>query len=71
VKTPLYVDASETHMMMMIYPFSVGTLTFVKIIEIFVESLGHCTRTIRSTGLFFFLLVKTIRTSCIFKLSNQ
>jgi hypothetical protein len=70
VKTPLYVDVSETHMMMMIYPFSVGTLTFVKIIEIFVESLGHRTRTIRSTGLFF-LLVKTIMTSCIFKLSNQ
>jgi hypothetical protein len=43
VKTPLYGDVSEKPMMEMIYPFSIGTLTFVKTIEMLVESLGHCT----------------------------
>jgi hypothetical protein len=41
--------------MWMIYPFSVGTLTFVRTIETFVESLCHRTRTIRSSGSFLFL----------------
>jgi hypothetical protein len=41
VKTPLYGDVSEKLMMRMIYPFSVGTLTFVRTIEIFVEILCH------------------------------
>jgi hypothetical protein len=27
----------------MIYPFSTGTLTFIKMIEMFAESLGHRT----------------------------
>jgi hypothetical protein len=43
VKNPLYGDVSEKPMMGMIYPFSIGTLTFVKTIEMLVESLGHCT----------------------------
>jgi hypothetical protein len=38
----------------MIYPFSAGTLTFIEMIETFVESLGHGTRTIRSSGTFLF-----------------
>jgi hypothetical protein len=60
VKSPLYGDVSEKLMMGMIYPFSVGTLTFVRMIETFVEILCH-----RS-----FLLVRTIRSSCIIKSSN-
>jgi hypothetical protein len=43
VKSPLYRDVSEKPMMGMIYPFSVGTLAFVKMIETFVESLEHRT----------------------------
>jgi hypothetical protein len=43
VKSPLHGDVSEKHMMGMIYPFSLGTLTFVKTIETFVDSLGHRT----------------------------
>jgi hypothetical protein len=54
VKSPLYGDVSEKPMMRMIYPFSAGILTFVKTIETFVESLGHCTRMIRSSGSFLF-----------------
>jgi hypothetical protein len=41
-------------MMGMIYPFSTGTLTFVRTIEMFVESLCHHTRMIRSSGSFLF-----------------
>jgi hypothetical protein len=41
VKSPLYGDVSEKHMMGMSYLFSVGTLTFVRMIEIFVEILCH------------------------------
>jgi hypothetical protein len=55
VKSLLYGDASEKPMMGMIYPFSAGTLTFVKPIETFVESLGLCTRMIRSNGSFLLL----------------
>jgi hypothetical protein len=39
VKNPLYEDVSEKPMMRMIYLFSAGILTFVRMIEIFVESL--------------------------------
>jgi hypothetical protein len=38
----------------MIYPFSAGTLTFVRMIETFVESLCHRTQMIRSSGSFLF-----------------
>jgi hypothetical protein len=54
VKNPLYENVSEKPMMGMIYLFSAGTLTFVKTIETFVESLGHRTQTIRYSGLFLF-----------------
>jgi hypothetical protein len=57
VKSPLYRDVSEKPMMRMIYLFSVGTLIFVGTIETFVEIFCHR----------FFLLVRTIRTSCIIK----
>jgi hypothetical protein len=57
VKSPLYGDASEKHMMGMIYPFSAGTLTFVRTIEMFVEIFYHR----------FFLLVRMTRVSCIIK----
>jgi hypothetical protein len=39
VKSLLYGDVSEKPMMGMIYPFSVGTLTFVTMIETFVDIL--------------------------------
>jgi hypothetical protein len=57
VKSPLYGDVSKKHMMGMIYPFSAGTLTFVRTIETFVEIFYHR----------FFLLVRTTRVSCIIK----
>jgi zinc transporter ZupT len=41
VKSPLYGDVSEKPMMGMIYPFSAGTLTFVRTIETFVEIFYH------------------------------
>jgi hypothetical protein len=41
VKSPLYGDVSENPMMGMSYPFSAGTLTFVRMIETFVEILCH------------------------------
>jgi hypothetical protein len=37
VKSTLYGDVSEKPMMGMSYPFSAGTLTFVRMIEVFVE----------------------------------
>jgi hypothetical protein len=61
VQSPLYGDVSEKFMMGMIYPFSAGTLTFVRMIETFVEIFCH-----RS-----FLLVRTIRMTCISKSPNQ
>jgi hypothetical protein len=42
VKSPLYGDVSEKSKMGMSYPFSAGTLTFVRTIETFVEILCHC-----------------------------
>jgi hypothetical protein len=39
VKSPLYGDVSEKPLMGMSYPFSTGTLTFVRTIETFVEIL--------------------------------
>jgi hypothetical protein len=41
VKSPLYGDVSEKPMMGMTYPFSAGTLTFVRMIETFVEIFCH------------------------------
>jgi hypothetical protein len=41
VKSPLYGDVSEKTMMGMSYPFSVGTLIFVRTIEMFVEIFCH------------------------------
>jgi hypothetical protein len=41
VKSPLYGDVSEKPRMGMSYPFSIGTLTFVRAIETFVEILCH------------------------------
>jgi hypothetical protein len=41
VKSPIYGDVSEKPMTGMSYPFSTGTLTFVKTIETFVEILCH------------------------------
>jgi hypothetical protein len=41
VKSPLYGDVSEKPMMEMNYPFSVGTLTFIRTIEMFVEIFCH------------------------------
>ncbi len=47
VKSPLgdvskkYVDVSEKPMMEMSYPFSAGTLTFLRTIETFVEIFCH------------------------------
>jgi hypothetical protein len=40
-KSPLYRDVSEKLMMGMSYPFSAGTLTFVRTIETFVKILCH------------------------------
>jgi hypothetical protein len=40
-KSLLYEDVSEKPMMGMIYPFSAGTLTFVKTIETFIEIFCH------------------------------
>jgi hypothetical protein len=42
VESPLYENVSEKPMMGMSYPFSAGTLTFVRTIEMFVEILCHC-----------------------------
>jgi hypothetical protein len=42
VKSPLYGDVSEKPIMGMSFPFSAGTLTFVRTIEIFVKILCHC-----------------------------
>jgi hypothetical protein len=41
VKISLYGDVSEKLMMGIIYPFSTGTLTFIRTIEIFVEIFCH------------------------------
>jgi hypothetical protein len=41
VKSPLYGDVSEKPMMGMFDPFSAGTLSFVRMIETFVEILCH------------------------------
>jgi hypothetical protein len=41
VKSPLYGDVSEKLMMGMIYPFSTGSLTFIRMIETFVEIFCH------------------------------
>jgi zinc transporter ZupT len=41
VKSSLYGDVSEKPMMGMSYPFSAGTLTFVRTIEMFVEIFCH------------------------------
>jgi hypothetical protein len=41
VKSPLYGDVSEKPMMRIIYPFSTGTLTFVRMIETLVEIFYH------------------------------
>jgi hypothetical protein len=38
LKSILYGDVSEKPMMGMLDPFSVGTLTFIRMIETFVES---------------------------------
>jgi hypothetical protein len=54
VKSPLYGDVSEKPMIGMIYLFSAGTLTFVRMIEMFVETLCHRTQTIHSSGSFLF-----------------
>jgi hypothetical protein len=43
LKSPLDVDVSEKSMMEMLDPFSVGTLTFVRMIETFIESACHRT----------------------------
>jgi hypothetical protein len=61
VKSPLYRDVSEMPMVGMSYPFSAGTLTFVRTIK----------RLSRSFATISFLLVRTIRMSCIIKLPNQ
>jgi hypothetical protein len=61
VKHPLYGDVSEKPMMEMIYPFSAGTLTFVRTIETLIKIFCHR----------FFFLVRMIRTSCIIKSPNQ
>jgi hypothetical protein len=41
VKNLLYGDVSEKAMMEMSYLFSVGTLTFVRTIEMFIEIFCH------------------------------
>jgi zinc transporter ZupT len=41
VKSQLYGEVSEKPMMGMIYPFSAGTLTFVRTIEMLVEMFCH------------------------------
>jgi hypothetical protein len=41
VKSPLYGDVSEKPMMWMSYPFFTGELTFVRMIETFVEIICH------------------------------
>jgi hypothetical protein len=41
VKSPLYGDVNEKPMMGMIYPFSAGTLTFIRMIETFVKIFCH------------------------------
>jgi hypothetical protein len=41
VKSQLYRDVSEKPMIGMSYPFSAGTLTFVRKIETFVEIFCH------------------------------
>jgi hypothetical protein len=42
MKSPLYGDVSEKPMMGMSYPFSTGTVTFVRMIETFIEIICHC-----------------------------
>jgi hypothetical protein len=42
MKNPLYGDVSEKPMMGMTYPFSAGTLTFVRTIDTFVEIFCYC-----------------------------
>jgi hypothetical protein len=61
VKSPLYEDVSEKLMIGMIDLFSAGILTFVKMIETFVEIFYHR----------FFLWVRMIMVSCIIKSSNS
>jgi hypothetical protein len=41
VKSPLYGDVNEKPMMGMIYPFSAGTLTFIRMIETFAKIFCH------------------------------
>jgi hypothetical protein len=41
VKNPLYGDVSEKPIMRMIYLFSAGTLTFIRMIEMFIEIFCH------------------------------
>jgi hypothetical protein len=55
LKSPLDWDVSEKLMMGMLDLFSAGTLTFVRMIEIFVESdFATILRTIRNSGSFLF-----------------
>jgi hypothetical protein len=55
LKSLLDWDVSEKLMMGMLDPFSAGTLTFVRMIEIFVESdFATILRTIRNSGSFLF-----------------
>jgi hypothetical protein len=54
VKSPLCGDVGEKPMMGMFYLFSAGTLTFVRMIEMFVEFFCHRTRTIRGSQSFLF-----------------
>jgi hypothetical protein len=53
-KNSLYGDGSEKPMIVMCYPFSAGTLNFVRMIEMFVEFFCHRTQMIHSSGSFRF-----------------
>jgi hypothetical protein len=57
LKSPLYGNDIEKPMMGMFDPFSVGTLTFIRTIETFLEStFATIPRTIHSSGSFLFFL---------------
>jgi hypothetical protein len=66
LKRLLDEDISEKSMMGMLDPFFAGTLTLVKTIETLIESaFATVLRTIRSSGLFLFFLVRTVMSCCI------
>jgi hypothetical protein len=46
-------------------PSSAGTLTCIKMIEMYIERFCHCMCVIRNSGLLSFVLLRTFRSSSI------